>query len=710
MYYDKDKKWWVNVDWSTTPPTKYYMGKGSWTTDQSQASTILMGHTSYSLANYIIYNQTTNQTLNVKNPSSTTETPTAVWGPPNVDTLSGIYGWEAQGDNNYNPGSLVPSDLYQIKQGDKCLRTDGTTGDCDISNPTDFPTDNRAFWRYDGESHQLTGLTEPSWYTSHNSLVQTEGVNWLSPEGKNADWNAPYPGAAVTVSTTYCDPTDPECKVGTVVSPSATNRIDLTTSKVGDSGLKLCYDPTTLLPTFCNQGNATISARNLAPDAVKQRQDAYKACYLDVCGGPDKQIYGAVSCPRHPNPTPTWNDCSWNQTPKPPSSTTYPCTNLIPCCEGKHMTIVPKSPPTATNVDVQGTWRGDNIILIGFGNAKIAATYPKDIWNHLYGLHVQTKSGALYPITGVSTVVGGTATERDINIGTSASGLGQGDQINLVQLESQIDGTKCDLDWCPWSETCAVHTNTIQDYCSEMDELGYPRLNTDINCRAWCSDEKMAGKCGVAAFEFCQKYPNHAACFCQSYEDSKAFDEVKKVFETVPGVPDSGAMPPTVCWAYPCTSVKGPDDPNRRLLDADQRNTHCKDTVNICETVIKVLKAGGSVKITDDQFMQVCGEQKPPPTPAPPTPTPTPPTPPTPAPPTPTPPTPPTPAPSPPTPTPTPPTPPTPSPPAFSPGSSSSSNVGMIVGIVVGGVVLLVVVGVLFRRWKASSATTATHK
>ena len=259
--------------------------------------------------------------------------------------------------------------------------------------------------------------------------------------------------------------------------------------------------------------------------------------------------------------------------------------------------------------------------------------------------------------------------------------------VKLVKHILRIDGAYCDKDWCPWSDTCVKSSLGMQNYCSTMDGQGHPRLHTDINCYAWCNNVDLQGECGTASFLFCQKYPNHPACYCQNYQASEAFKKVEKIFEATPGCaddPDCAVMPPATCWAYPCTNSGTEHDPDRALLTTSQwkdKDNECKNMkVNICTMMINIIKAGGKVIVSNDDFEQVCGEQKPP---SPPTPSPSPPPPP--PPPTPSPPTPPPPTPSPP-PTPTPPSPPTPTPapsssvpwipigPAHSPTTPSSTS------------------------------------
>jgi hypothetical protein len=195
------------------------------------------------------------------------------------------------------------------------------------------------------------------------------------------------------------------------------------------------------------------------------------------------------------------------------------------------------------------------------------------------------------------------------------AGSGWWSEVTVYQLRDVIDGTKCDSDWCPWSQTCMGApdvSNQMYKYCSGLDKHGYPRMYSDANCANWCgpgTTPKGGEMCGDIASQFCQTYTNHPSCGCIHYEDTEAFKEIQKLFEAVPG---SGVELQPVCWAPQCTVGFGGinPSPNRALLNNAQRvgQQSCKGvTINICKEIINVLKTHGNVTISNNTFEETCG-------------------------------------------------------------------------------------------------------
>jgi hypothetical protein len=204
-------------------------------------------------------------------------------------------------------------------------------------------------------------------------------------------------------------------------------------------------------------------------------------------------------------------------------------------------------------------------------------------------------------------------------VGTCASAgggpthCGQPVTVSVQKNNIKIDGSVCDSTWCPWSEYCKSQSLAMQNYCSQMDEHGYPRFHTDVNCNGWCGSEQLVGKCGMAAQQFCAAYPNHLACYCQNYTSSDAFKKVVPEFEVVPGCEACTAIPPAVCWAFPCTVGETLGGPYKAMFNTQQqkdKDKQCQGTsVNICDMVLDIFKAGGNVTIANNDFEQVCGKQ-----------------------------------------------------------------------------------------------------
>ena len=199
--------------------------------------------------------------------------------------------------------------------------------------------------------------------------------------------------------------------------------------------------------------------------------------------------------------------------------------------------------------------------------------------------------------------------------------LSQISTFDLLQASKTIqvtDANVCAADWCPWSNSCTEDVKGPVTYCSQLDEQGHPRITSDVNCATWCKTQSppYEGSCGQAAVAFCQNYPNHPACFCQTFTSSDEYLAMKKVFSTIPGCYTCSLDPDPVCWAKPCLNNCQVDPTNldcALLSSAAYHNySQCSNTdLNICQQIVDVQNVTGNVNISGNTFYQACNIELP---------------------------------------------------------------------------------------------------
>lgn len=195
---------------------------------------------------------------------------------------------------------------------------------------------------------------------------------------------------------------------------------------------------------------------------------------------------------------------------------------------------------------------------------------------------------------------------------------------------------------------------SMLEYCSEMDESGYPRRNTDGSCVAWngCDPTQTPALVGQ---NFCTQFPWHTACACPNYATNPDYIATKAAFQQscgassqfAEGSPDcnvkstslddecpnqkqlskfyrppvaSGGdqsasgqcteLPDAACWFEPCTGHD--NQPNAPLKSASQLGVNCSGmSLNFCSQLVCVLCNAGTVKIGRVINTQVCGQGPP---------------------------------------------------------------------------------------------------
>jgi len=213
-----------------------------------------------------------------------------------------------------------------------------------------------------------------------------------------------------------------------------------------------------------------------------------------------------------------------------------------------------------------------------------------------------------------------------------------------VDANGDLDTSICNPDWCPFGPTCQKNLTAISAYCATMDEAGFPRINTDANCQAWCNTGRM-GNCATVMTDFCTKNPSHPTCGCMNYTSTPEYATmVATFFACAPSTTtasdafgatpylsakqvqddsnvcdgarvDHGAnaepcqpMPDPQCWAPVCTahSSGGPDGymSNGQMTNSFAGCSGVTDT--FCSQVLNVT-CSQNVNIPKVAFTQVCG-------------------------------------------------------------------------------------------------------
>lgn len=150
------------------------------------------------------------------------------------------------------------------------------------------------------------------------------------------------------------------------------------------------------------------------------------------------------------------------------------------------------------------------------------------------------------------------------------------------------------------------------EYCSGIDEAGYPRINTDVNCQAWCSTLAQNGNCATAMTKFCTDYPFHTACACMNFAQTPDYTNFIQAMPikpcgdgvTLPCV--NAQIPDPVCWAPVCTAQSS-TDPNYPLKSSTMisNNVKCGDTTYCTEAIN--ISDSNNIQIKNATFSQICG-------------------------------------------------------------------------------------------------------
>lgn len=336
----------------------------------------------------------------------------------------------------------------------------------------------------------------------------------------------------------------------------------------------------------------------------------YKTCNLN-CADPLTNNNSIVCRMTQQYPS-TWNDCNGGTAPS--GSQVYSCANREGCCRGEY-TIRTSSSPLMVSIGTQ--FVAPNIL--GIPSTTVSSTITTNI-NRPWLFSIQPNPGNGWAIVHNLVPIKSIDTQGNLTLLTvTESWDTQKWPTYTINHDTwETDASKCDVTWCPWSPDCVANTESIRDYCSGIDSNGHPRLNTDVNCQAWCDKLNYVGECGTAATMFCTQNSWHPACKCQTFTQTDAYKEVKQLFNEVPGCDVCKVIPDPVCWAEPCTQ-QDLTDPDRSLLTTQQRvnQNSCKNLkLTFCNQILEFEKVNGSVKIDHNSFTQICGNDGPTPSPS----------------------------------------------------------------------------------------------
>lgn len=345
-------------------------------------------------------------------------------------------------------------------------------------------------------------------------------------------------------------------------------------------------------------------------------ESMYSTCN-QICANPQTLI-NEIICRQSHNYPQTWNNCpSPNKPQTPPSgSKTYDCKNKEDCCRGKH-SIEYSRKRVGINIPAQMKVNG----ILSVPETLIPASVLSNIHNPWLFLIAPHDAQGRSPSPGGTLLVNNIQQFQNggLAIYTSQWNTIRWPFFDIYQRTWVTDSNVCDRDWCPWSKTCTDTTTSITDYCAGLDSNGHPRLNTDVNCQAWCDKQNYLGSCGTAAAIFCRKNPQHPACKCQTFTQTDAYKKIKNAFSAVPGCNACKVIPPPVCWAAPCTQEDS-RDPDRRILTTQERVTanSCKGlNLTFCNQILEFEKIHGKINIDKNTFTQICGNTGPTPSPSP---------------------------------------------------------------------------------------------
>ena len=547
---------------------------------------------------------------------------------PHPSTDPHWTGWTIA-SQNIDPVFSMPwnTGLYQLSSGGKCLRNDLTWGDC---NHPDNPTSQ---WRYHDQQHSLSinqDLYQGSKKFLYQSLAPIEMANTLNasttstispatPSVLDATTVAPPRLVAqsllVPSEALQGDPPINSCVPYEICDPvvlSASEVPNFTSFELGlangwpslyNKSLGMCYDQS-LNPVPCSKFNQCAlktppSHYLCTPDHFtpawtfnslyqQQANNNEKMAYPPVPGGdPQTQVFNLPSKCEFANATERILDQNFKPVPSTPP---FDITEMDRCCQGLHM--VQKAVPVA-GIRLHRLDNDSNLVCDWF-------PWTPDYANYYYlddPDQIPRKFSFISEVPNSQTIL---KISPFLSLVTSL--IASEGFIQLYAMKPVLDG-RCSIDWCPWSLTCANQTGTIKNYCSTIDEQGHPRLNTDLNCRSWCTSLNEKGSCGDAAVAFCNAYPTHYACTCQNIKDTPYYNKMIEIFKELPG---NFAIPgKPLCWAAPCSQQS--EGPEAMLLSTDLRNYICDTQVNICSQFIEYLGNAQNVTINNNKMSQVCG-------------------------------------------------------------------------------------------------------
>jgi len=463
----------------------------------------------------------------------------------------------------YHLNPKLPSGIYHIYSGSDCLKSDGNWVSCpatldDVTSYWTVKDDELSAWRTPGKKSR---------------------VAWLQTDTTPTDDLSQIPNARI--APIYCDGTDADKINGRSCNQDLQNdnlahQIYTSVDEIYDTKMNICYDKDRK-PYYCNLQRPFNIVR------VNQEYERNRDELYSLSDGSPTSIVGA-KCKLPVN----------NSASNPINS------NYEDCCAGKlkyedtqTVTLNPMDlSDSGTPDDMSfacGLSTGDEIEAMIATQGHLGCSL--EFSNAKQGCGIRPTAGRPrrpYPNFVLTTPIH--ACDRDVTGHHTPS-------------PAVLDTSKCDKNWCPFSSECK-DSKAMRDYCSQLDNMGHPNLNTDVNCKNWYNNNPGNGH--LAADEFCKKYHDHPACGCIYFTQSndwKNLQELFKISSTQSFVPD-----PT-CWASVCT-VRDISDPDKTLFNQDvleAKGAGCDVQLSICKQEIDISNVQGDVNVLNNTFSQFCG-------------------------------------------------------------------------------------------------------
>jgi hypothetical protein len=473
--------------------------------------------------------------------------------------------------------NLAVKGIYQIQHQGQCLLSDLTLGSCDIG-------DNRTWWMWDPDHHQLTSYRVAKFYTSKQVLTSDSTTGTLK------------------VKTLSCDADDFTCQLETINGDEDKKFMLMTQyllnidKQTGPHGEILAYDISSGILKPSTDVSTLISLNPITSHNSVQSTIFYNACTADgVCGSPTKKFLPVT--------------CNLD------NSSSICITNPTQCQHNKRNCCLGLNTVNKLNWIKQGLSLTATLETKIIGKYTTRVTYNgdfsqfKNVIDFTKSLYVRQSGNESDPpvaVSGLNINSDGTGTfyVNEEVLGTTLFYIyGHYRNADLGQYQYYIDSSKCASNWCPFNTSAC--NDEISEYCSGIDEQGQPRLNTDQNCQDWGSSINYGQGFGDAAVKFCQTYSGHPTCQCMLYKNTPEYNTMKPLFNVVYGCTDCSTIPDPVCWAPPCTLHEN------SLKSSEQRNVTCQTNISICNQVLDLAHTRGTINISDNEFKTACGQSLP---------------------------------------------------------------------------------------------------
>lgn len=499
--------------------------------------------------------------------------------------------------------------VYQLKKNNKCYLSDGTMGSCQ-------PSENRSLWVWRPETNSLESFQKPAYNINRKTMKAHVGeINYT--QGTNLDSHI-----------SSCDPNDKEClywKPDTEAPVYAENKKALSgfilqADRLIDKNRKLCYNVETAqigpcaLPRFQLEA-VPMHNRYVDPDG-KVFTNRYEHTYANY--RPNSSSIYRQKCPVDTKDRKLF--CNEN-------GTTCNTANRLGCCLGVFVTqyrkFLGRAMPT-TYTYYNGGWNIQvDLSAIDPVGSETIVLHNRDFFIKPFNAADHDEpTYIIVPFTNYNINTRILSAYIPPNrYGTDVTSVRN--SIDVGQFVAIPDPTKCSSNWCPWSETrysdetkttgiTVSDTKTdgltcdaaMIEYCSTMDEEGHPRMNTDVNCRSSISSNNNFLN---SAIGFCNVFSNHPACKCSKFVSTAEYKDILKDLEAK-GI-SAASQTSHLCWAPACLTDSDPNNPDRRILSQPEQvtSTSCPNVASTyCTQVLNIRDVQGNVMLGNVNLVNKC--------------------------------------------------------------------------------------------------------